>query len=297
MRHAAEMRVGTIILQTQPWSAMAEAFRTAEQIGYDVAYVADHLTHPSIAGRWLADGFAVLAAAATATTRIDLGTLVASAVIRNPVTLARAAATVDDISGGRLVLGLGAGTAGDAVADRGSAPTTKQMADRLSDVVGALEALWAGEPDYVGDHAAYGDVLTAPVAPGRGRPFTMIAAHGPRGLALAAAHGDGWSTYGGAASVPLAPDEFWDLLATQSAELTRHCEERDRDPASVRRSVLLGYGTVQPLADVASYVAAVERAEADSFDELVVYWPDGERGDRFWSDVDVHAEALTRLAH
>ena len=122
MRHAGAVRVGTIILQTQPWSGMAEAFRTAEQIGYDVAYVADHLTHPSIAGRWLADGFTVLAAAATVTTRIDLGTLVASAVIRNPVTLARAAATVDDISGGRLVLGLGAGTAGDAVADRGSAP-------------------------------------------------------------------------------------------------------------------------------------------------------------------------------
>ena len=105
---------------------MAEAFRTAEQIGYDVAYVADHLTHPSIAGRWLADGFAVLAAAAIVTTRIDLGTLVASAVIRNPVTLARAPATVDDISGGRLVLGLGAGTAGGAVADRGSAPSTRR---------------------------------------------------------------------------------------------------------------------------------------------------------------------------
>src|SRR5215203_4694224 len=173
MRDAGAVRVGTIVLQTQPWSGWAEAFRTAEEIGYDVAYVADHLTHPSIAGRWLADGFAVLAAAATVTTRIHLGTLVASAVIRNPVTLARAAATVDDISGGRLVLGLGAGTAGDAVADRGSAPTTREMANRLSDVVGALEALWAGEPDFVGDHATYRDVLTAPAAPGRGRPFTM----------------------------------------------------------------------------------------------------------------------------
>jgi alkanesulfonate monooxygenase SsuD/methylene tetrahydromethanopterin reductase-like flavin-dependent oxidoreductase (luciferase family) len=296
MRHAAEMRVGTIILQTQPWSGMAGAFRTAEQIGYDVAYVADHLTHPSIAGRWLADGFTVLAAAATVTTRIDLGTLVASAVIRNPVTLARAAATVDDISGGRLVLGLGAGTAGDAVADRGSAPSTREMADRLSDVVGALEALWAGEPDFVGDHATYRDVLTVPAAPGRGRPFTMIAAHGPRGLALAAAHGDGWSTYGGAASVPLAPDEFWDLVEVQSGQLTQRCEERGRDPASVRRSVLLGYGTVQPLADAASYVAAVERAAAAGFDEVVVYWPDGQPGGRFWSDADVHAEALARLA-
>ena len=212
------------------------------------------------------------------------------------MTLARAAATVDDISSGRLVLGLGAGTAGDAMADRGSAPSTREMADRLSDVVGALEALWAGEPDFVGDHAAYHDVLTAPVAPGRGRPFTMIAAHGPRGLTLAAAHGDGWSTYGGAASVPLAPDAFWDLVEVQSAQLTQRCAERRRDPASIRRSVLLGYGTVQPLADAASYVAAVERAEAAGFDEVVVYWPDGERGDRFWSDADVHAEALTRLA-
>jgi alkanesulfonate monooxygenase SsuD/methylene tetrahydromethanopterin reductase-like flavin-dependent oxidoreductase (luciferase family) len=171
------------------------------------------------------------------------------------------------------------------------------MADRLADVVGALEALWAGEPDFGGDHATYGDVLTAPVAPGRRRPFTMIAAHGPRGLALAAAYGDGWSTYGGAAAVPLAPDDFWDLLATQSAELTSQCEARRRDPASVRRSVLLGYGTVQPLADAAAYVAAVERAETAGFDEVVVYWPDGERGDRFWSDPNVHAEALARLAH
>ena len=99
------MRLGTIVLQSKPWSAMAAAFRTAEEIGYDVAYVADHLTHPTMAGRWLADGFTTLAAAATTTSRINLGPLVASAAIRNPLTLARAAATVDDISGGRLVLG------------------------------------------------------------------------------------------------------------------------------------------------------------------------------------------------
>ena len=136
---------------------MAEAFRTAEQIGYDVAYVADHLTHPSIAGRWLADGFAVLAAAATVTTRIDLGTLVASAVIRNPVTLARAAATVDDISAGgwswarRRHRRRRGGRSWVGAVDEGDGGP-------LSDVVGALEAVWAGERDFVGaprraDHA------------------------------------------------------------------------------------------------------------------------------------------------
>ena len=88
--------------------------------------------------------------------------------------------------------------------------------------------------------------VTSPTAEGRGRPFTMIATHGPRGLALAARYGDAWSTYGGAAAVPLPPDDFWALLADQSEELSRKCAVIGRDPAGVRRSVLLGYGTVQP---------------------------------------------------
>jgi hypothetical protein len=81
-----------------------------------------------------------------------------------------------------------------------------------------------------------------------------------------------------------------------SARLTRACEERDRDPGSLRRSLLLGYGTVHPLTGVAAYVEAAERAAAAGFDELVVFWPDGERGGRFWSDPEVHGEALARLA-
>ena len=166
----------------------------------------------------------------------------------------------------------------------------------MSDVVGALEALWAGEPAFVGDGATYRDVLTTPAAPGRGRPFTMIAAHGPRGLGLAAVHGDGWSTYGGAASVPLAPDGCGAWWRSSRLSFTQQCDERRRDPASVRRSVLLGYGTVQPLTDASAYVAAVERADPAGFDEVVVYWADGRPGDRFWSDADVHAEALARLA-
>jgi alkanesulfonate monooxygenase SsuD/methylene tetrahydromethanopterin reductase-like flavin-dependent oxidoreductase (luciferase family) len=290
------MRLGTIVLQTRPWAGTAQAFRAAEEIGYDVAYVADHLTHPTLAGRWLADGFTTLAAAATVTNRIDLGTLVASAAVRTPVTLARAAATVDDVSGGRLVFGLGAGAAGDAAADRGSAPGLDEMANRLEDTVRALEALWAGEPQFAGDHAAYRDVVTSPTAPGRGRPYTMLAAHGPRGLALTARYADAWSTYGGPQSVALDADDYWALVADQSAQLTRQCEEQGRDPATVRRSVLLGYGTVRPLTDAASYLAVVERAESVGLDEVVVYWPDGDPGGRFWSDPEVHAEALAGLA-
>ena len=50
----AGMRLGVIVLQIQPWRALADDFRAIEEIGYDVAYVADHLTHPTLAGRWSA---------------------------------------------------------------------------------------------------------------------------------------------------------------------------------------------------------------------------------------------------
>ena len=95
------MRLGVVMPQTRPWREQAGDFAWAEETGYDVAYVYDHLTHPTAAGGWLADGYAVLAAAAATTTRIELGTLVASATLHSPVALARLAATLDDISGGR----------------------------------------------------------------------------------------------------------------------------------------------------------------------------------------------------
>src|SRR3954452_2503969 len=113
-----DMRLGVVMPQTRPWREVAAEVTWAEESGYDVAYVYDHLTHPTAAGGWLADGFSVLAAAAMATSPIQLGTLVASATLHSPVALARLAATVDDVSDGRLVLGLGAGSPRCAGADR-----------------------------------------------------------------------------------------------------------------------------------------------------------------------------------
>src|SRR3954452_13111393 len=116
------MRLGVVVLQTRPWRQLAADFRLMEELGYDAAYVYDHLTHPTAAGGWLADGFTTLAAAAGVTTDIGLGTLVASATLHSPVSLARLAATVDDVSGGRLVLGLGAGSPLCAGAAPGGGP-------------------------------------------------------------------------------------------------------------------------------------------------------------------------------
>jgi alkanesulfonate monooxygenase SsuD/methylene tetrahydromethanopterin reductase-like flavin-dependent oxidoreductase (luciferase family) len=290
------MRLGVVIPQVRPWRELAVDFAWAEVTGYDVAYVYDHLTHPTAAGGWLGDGFSTLVAAASATTTMELGTLVASATLHSPVALARLAATVDDVSGGRLVLGLGAGSPRCALVDRDEEPTPGEMSRRLADVVSGLRAVWDGAQAWQGETRGFSGIETLPLPPGATPPFLMLAAHGPRALRLVARYADGWNTYGGPGATTLGPDDFWSAVQAQAARLDEACEAESRDPRDLRRSLLLGYGIVRPTESVAAYLEAVERGEALGFDELVVYGP-GAEGGPFASDPDVHAEALERLGH
>src|SRR3954452_20293524 len=154
------MRLGVVMPQTRPWSEQAQDFAWAEEVGYATAYVYDHLTHPTAVGGWLADGFTTLAAAAGVTSTIGLGTLVASATLHSPVALARRAATVDDVSGGRLVLGLGAGSPPCADADRGEHPTPGQMHRRLVDVVEGMMAVFDGATEWAGATSSFAGLET-----------------------------------------------------------------------------------------------------------------------------------------
>lgn len=124
----------------------------------------------------------------------------------------------------------------------------------------------------------------------------MISAHGPRGFDLTARLADGWSSYGGAGARLLGDDEFWGLVRTQSQEVTRACERVGRDPATLRRSVLVGYGPMHPLSSELAYLTCLERAEGAGFNEMVVYWPwpDTAPGDRFWADPETIAAAVAQ---
>ena len=289
------MRLGVVIPPTRPWRDLVADFAWAEEVGYDVAYVYDHLTHPTAAGEWLAEGFSVLAGVAATTSRIEVGTLVASATLHSSVALARLAATTDDIAGGRLVLGLGAGSPRCAQADRGESPTPGEMHRRLVDVVEGYAAVFEGVTEWQGTTRSFAGLETTALPPGARKPYLMLAAHGPRSIELAVRHADAWNTYGGPAAVELAPDEYWTELGRQSARVTEACERIDRDPATLRRTLLLGYGTVRPTQSAAAYAEALERAEAGGFAEVVVYGPFGHPADRFWSDPAVHVEAIGRV--
>lgn len=285
-----------MIPQTRPWRQLAADFAWAEEVGYDAAYVYDHLTHPTAAGGWLADGFSVLGAIAATTSRIELGTLVASATLHSPVALARLAATTDDISGGRLILGLGAGSVRCARADRAESPTPGEMFERLADVVAGFRAVFDGAAAWRGATRSFEGLETTALPEGATPPYLMLAAHGPKAIALTATYADAWNTYGGPDSVELEPAAYWESVARQSARMTEACASAGRDPGSLRRTLLLGYGTVRPTSGVAAYREAIERAEGLGFDEVVVYGPFGEPGERFWSDPDVHAEVLSEIA-
>ncbi len=135
-----------------------------------------------------------------------------------------------------------------------------------------------------------------PIVPGQQPPHLMISAHGPRGYDLLARLGDGWSSYGGVSAATLAEHEFWELVTKQSQDVTRACERAGRDPHTLRRSLLVGYGSMQPLASDRAYLETLERADQAGYDEVVVYWPwpNTNPGDRFWADPETVASAVAR---
>jgi alkanesulfonate monooxygenase SsuD/methylene tetrahydromethanopterin reductase-like flavin-dependent oxidoreductase (luciferase family) len=190
------------------------------------------------------EAWTLLAALAAQTERLELGVIVTSNRLRAPALLAKMAATVDVISGGRLVFGLGAG--GSAVAD----PTGRELVEREyraygidvvspGEAVGALgeslaiaRRLWTEpEPfDFAGAHYQLTGAVCEP-KPVRAHLPVMVGAAGPRALRVVAEHADIWNC------PTLGPDVAG--FRARSAELDTACAEVGRDPAAITRSVQL----------------------------------------------------------
>ena len=288
------MRLGALVLQEQPWRELRHTWQLLERLGFDAGYAADHLTHAHVAGRWWADGWTTLAAAAGVTSRLRLGTLVASSAVRSPTVLARNAATLQDLTDGRFVLGLGAGLPADARADRGAVLDNAQLWARHDETVSAVRALWLGSSSWSGRVVSVDGVLPAAHAPGRLPPPIVLAAGGRKGFDLAARQGDGWVTFGpGVAG--MRPAEWWAAVERQSREITAACQRIGRDPASIDRRLLVGWGEVRPLVSSEAFREALGRAESAGFHEMVIYAPSGQPGDRFWADPDAFAAAVSSV--
>jgi alkanesulfonate monooxygenase SsuD/methylene tetrahydromethanopterin reductase-like flavin-dependent oxidoreductase (luciferase family) len=268
------VRFGIIILPDQRWQQAARRWQRAEELGFDHAWTYDHLGWRTLVdGPWF-DAVPTLTAAATVTSRIPLGTLVASPNFRHPVSFARQLTALDDISNGRILLGLGAGAGGTSFDTKVLGQpvlTPGERFDRFAEFAGLLdEVLRTDHVTWSGHYYAAVDARNLPGCLQQPRiPFVM-AANGRRSIALAAQLGDGWVTTGSHSddlsawwlSVGDGIRRFEDALATVG-----------REPAAVPKYVSLDAAGPYALSSVTYLTDAVGRAADLGFTDVIVHWP------------------------
>jgi len=213
---------------TPSWPVILERARQAEAGGADSIWVYDHLLFRlDEHATGIHEAWTLLAALAAATERATLGTIVLATTFRSPAVLAKMATTLDEISAGRLILGLGCGWHEPEYTAFGF-PFDHRV-DRFEESLRIIAPLIReGAVTFVGNYHRAEGCLILPRGP-RERIPILVAAKGPRMLRLAAEHADAWNTawFG-------MPD---DRLAQRLADLRVACADVGRDPATLEVTV------------------------------------------------------------
>ena len=289
------MRFSLWTTTSQPWSDLQERAARAEATGWDGVYVADHfMPNSDDVSEPLHECFAVLAGLAASVPRVRLGSLVAGNTYRHPAVLAKQATTIDHISGGRFVLGLGAGWQENEHTAYGlEFGGTRERLDWFEQACRVVTSLRdAARTTTEGRYA----LREAPLEPKPLGPLPLlIGASGERVMPrIVAAYADEWNVWG-------TPE----LFAHKSRIMSAACEAAGRDPATLVRSTqallflgpdgveraaaagrpAIGGTTSQLLDVVAAYAAA-------GLDELVI--PDFTLGghDRVLETIELLAAEL-----
>jgi F420-dependent oxidoreductase-like protein len=236
----------------QPWDDIREIAAHCEQTGWDCVYFADHFM-PNGPGPAALDGdmlecWSVIAALAAVVPRIQLAPLVTSVTYRHPAVLAKIASAVDQISHGRLTLGVGAGwQENEHVAYGLALGTVRERMDRFEEAIQILHSMLSQpRTTFSGRYYQLVDAPCQP-APAQGRLPLLIGGGGERRtLPLAARYADHWNTW-------TTPEQ----LAHKTSVLTAQCEQIGRDPGEIHVSTqaLLYLSTDQKWLDQKRHVA------------------------------------------
>jgi probable F420-dependent oxidoreductase len=260
-----------------------ELARAAEERGFESVFFPEH-THIPVSRRspWpggaelpreyshALDPFVCLAAAATVTERLRLGTGVCLVIEHDPITLAKQVASVDHLSGGRVLFGVGAGWNREEMENHGTDP--RRRFPLLRERIEAMRAIWANdEAEYEGELVRFEPIWSWPKPVQRPGPPVLIGGNGPGTLERVVDFGDGWMPLSGRAGPP---------LAERIGELRRLASERGREdiPVSVfgappRRedlAALADLGVVRALLGLAPRGRDETLAQLDSHAAL---WP------------------------
>jgi len=254
------MRLSIWPLSSQPWDELLATTLHADASGWDGVYVADHFmgdgggfgaaTNPTF------EALATITALGVLTTNLRVGSLVLGNTYRHPAVVANWAATTDIATGGRLVLGLGAGWQQNEHEQYGiELPPPGRRLERLEEACAVIASLLS-EPTttFHGDHYDLSEALCEPGPVQRPLPL-LIGGKGDRMLGVVARHAQEWNMWG----LP-------EVIAERSAVLERHCERIGRDPATIRRST-------QALVKLTDDRAAAEAFVADVAPRAAVAGP------------------------
>ncbi len=227
------LHIGVMIAATAESGDLAELAREAENLGFESFFIPEHPVIPigfktvppgggelpEHYGRWM-DPFVGLGVAAAVTKRIKLGTGICLLPEREPLITAKTIATLDVVSGGRTILGVGAGWLREETEAMGAVFATRWK--RLRETTEALKLLWTRpEPSYQGETIRFPAVRCDPKPVQPGGPPILLGAHGPKGRERVARSYDGWC--------PLATDPAKFKLEVE--ELRRLAADRGRDPS------------------------------------------------------------------
>jgi F420-dependent oxidoreductase-like protein len=225
------LRYGLKLSQNATIEQYRAVWRIADEAGFDHCWCMDHFA--TLGGRDdgpIFEAWTLLAAMAAATSRTRIGCAVTGNTYRHPAVLAKAAVTVDHLSGGRLEFGIGAGWAENEHTMLGLPfGTAGDRADRLEEACQVIRSLWTqAQASFAGQHYQLTGAVAEPKPVQQPHPPIWIGGAGRRRtLRIAAQHADVWNAPGG------SPEEVTEL----SGVLDRHCAEAGRDPSEIRRSV------------------------------------------------------------
>ena len=258
-----------------PANRVLTAATTAEELGYSTLWVADHVIFPSkIEGGYafnpedpFLDPLTVLAALAYKTTKVKLGTAVLILPYRHPLATAKALATIDVLSGGRTVVGVGAGWLEQEFTALGT--SIKERGARTNETMDIFKAVWTQEtPGYAGKHFQFADIKFIPKPVQKPHPPILVGGMTKGALRRTARRGDGWIAMG------KRPDDIKEPLET----LRKLTEQEGRNPDDLQICMLpLGAPSVdQLIQDIPRYadlgvhhVYLSFRAWTDEFSELM----------------------------
>jgi len=253
------LRFGLKLSQNATIDTLTTIWRIADDSGFDHCWNMDHFA--SLGGDDTLDIFeawTLLAGMAARTTRTRVGCSVTGNTYRHPAVLAKAAVTVDHLSGGRLEFGIGAGWAENEHTMLGLRfGTARERADRLEEALPIIRSLWTQpRTTFTGKHYLLAEAVAEPKPVQNPHPPIWIGGVGRRRtLRMAAEHAAVWNAPGG------SPAEVAEL----SAVLDGHCADIGRDPAEIRRSVQL-----RVPADVAGLVEQVAGFTAVGVTEIIL---------------------------